>query len=136
MSDIEKVIKGLEKGKKVIEKWIPMFEQYNSPFAIDEAISLLKEQKKHTWIPFAFRPMTDEEVEYYDEYYGAGEFEHIMVENTPDDGQEILVSWNDFVWLDTYCADHDGVGLEGHGEIEEGMAWMPLPEPYVAGDQK
>ena len=43
--DKEKVIEGLEKAKNVIEAWIPMFEQYNSPFAIDCAIELLKEQE-------------------------------------------------------------------------------------------
>ena len=46
MADIEKVIAGLEKAKEVIEAWIPMFEQHNSPFTIDCAIELLKEQKK------------------------------------------------------------------------------------------
>ena len=46
MADIEKVIEGLEIAKKVIEAWIPMFEQYNSPFTIDCASELLKEYKK------------------------------------------------------------------------------------------
>lgn len=45
MPDIEKVIEGLEKAKVVIETWIPMFEQYNSPFTIDCAIELLKVQQ-------------------------------------------------------------------------------------------
>ena len=45
MVDIEKVIEGLEKAKKVIEDWAPMFEQYNSPFTIDCAIALLKKQE-------------------------------------------------------------------------------------------
>lgn len=47
MSDIEKVIDGLEKAKEVIEAWIPMFEQHNSPFTIDCAIELLKDYKQH-----------------------------------------------------------------------------------------
>lgn len=41
----EKVIEGLEKAKIVIEAWVPMFEQYNSQFAIDCTIELLKEQE-------------------------------------------------------------------------------------------
>ena len=45
MPDREKVIKGLEKAKMVIEQWIPMFEQYNTPAVIDDAVALLKEQE-------------------------------------------------------------------------------------------
>ncbi len=44
MPDKEKVFKGLEKAKNVIEEWVPMFEQYNTPSVIDVAIALLKEQ--------------------------------------------------------------------------------------------
>jgi rubrerythrin len=40
----EKVIENLEKAKTIIEKWVPMFEQYNTPFGIDVAIDMLKEQ--------------------------------------------------------------------------------------------
>ena len=43
--DMEQIIEGLEKAKNVIEQWIPIFEQYNSPAVIDEAIELLKEQE-------------------------------------------------------------------------------------------
>ena len=46
MMDMEKVIEGLERAKKVIEDWIPIFEQRNSPFTIDCAIELLKQQKE------------------------------------------------------------------------------------------
>lgn len=42
----EKVIEILEKAKTVIEKWIPMFEQYNTPAGIDDAIALLKKQEE------------------------------------------------------------------------------------------
>lgn len=45
MIDKEKVIENLEKAKMIIEKWVPMFEQYNTPFGIDVAIDLLKEQE-------------------------------------------------------------------------------------------
>ena len=46
MTDQEKVIECLEKSKMVIEKWVPMFEQYNTPSGIDDAIVLLKEQER------------------------------------------------------------------------------------------
>ena len=42
--DREKVIECLQKAKMVIETWVPMFEQYNTPAGIDDAIALLKQQ--------------------------------------------------------------------------------------------
>lgn len=45
MIDREKVIEILNKAKTIIEKWVPMFEQYNTPAGIDDAIALLKEQE-------------------------------------------------------------------------------------------
>ena len=45
MSEINKVIEILNKAKTIIEKWGPMFEQYNTPAGIDDAITLLKEQE-------------------------------------------------------------------------------------------
>ena len=46
MTELEKIINGLEKAKMVIEQWIPMFEQYNTPTVIDEAIVILKGQEE------------------------------------------------------------------------------------------
>ena len=48
----EMVIEGLEQAKIVIEKWIPMFEQYNSPAVIDDAIALIRNQQEeiNKWI--------------------------------------------------------------------------------------
>lgn len=45
MTDREKVTEILEKAKTIIENWVPMFEQYNTPAGIDDAIVLLKEQE-------------------------------------------------------------------------------------------
>lgn len=46
MIDREKVVEVLEKAKTVIEEWVPMFEQHNTPAGIDCAIDLLKEQEE------------------------------------------------------------------------------------------
>ena len=46
MPDREKVIEILEKAKTIIEGWVPMFEQYNTPAGIDYAIAMLKEQEQ------------------------------------------------------------------------------------------
>lgn len=35
----------MKKQKTIIEKWVPMFEQYNTPFGVDRAIGLLKDQE-------------------------------------------------------------------------------------------
>lgn len=52
MTDREKVTEILEKAKTIIENWVPMFEQYNTPAGIDDAIVLLKEQEeqKQKWL--------------------------------------------------------------------------------------
>lgn len=45
MADTQKIIDGLETAKYVINKWIPMFEQYNTPSVIDDAIRELMEKR-------------------------------------------------------------------------------------------
>jgi len=42
------IIEALGKAIEVIEKWVPMFEQYNTPAAIQDAITLLEEQTPKT----------------------------------------------------------------------------------------
>ena len=93
--------------------------------AIDMAISALSEDK---WIPFTRRPMTKEEQEDYPNCTFI--FDCVL----PDDGDEILVSNGRFVWMDAFCNDIDGCYLDGGDDIDEDMAWMPLPEPYKGGD--
>lgn len=75
------------------------------------------------WIPFTSRPLTEEEKEIYPEWDG------IYTCETPKVGQEVLISYRNDVWTDTFFDDY-GCGLENYGDIKEGMAWMPLPEPY------
>ncbi|MBR3239123.1 MAG: hypothetical protein IKF99_11865 [Oscillospiraceae bacterium] len=36
------IIAALEKSVEVIEHWVPVFEQYNTPAAIQEAVEILK----------------------------------------------------------------------------------------------
>ena len=95
--------------------------------AIDMAISALSEDK---WIPFTRRPMTKEEQEDYPNCTFI--FDCVL----PDDGDEILVSNGRFVWMDAFCNDIDGCYLDGGDDIDEDMAWMPLPKPYKGGDSE
>lgn len=91
--------------------------------AIDMAIEALSEDK---WIPFTRRPMTEEEQEDYPDCT-------FMFDcDLPEDGEEILISSGRFVSLDTFCVDADGCYLDGGDDIDEDMAWQPLPKPYRA----
>ena len=82
-----------------------------------------------TWIPFEIRPTDDEEREYF-------KSDTVLVGTLPDDGDEILVSKGKYVWADTFESDELGAWLDSYGEIEEGMAWMPLPQPYKETDHE
>ena len=82
------------------------------------------------WIPFTRRPMTEEEQKDYPDCTFM--FDCVL----PDDGDEILVSNRRFVWMDTFCSDIDGCYLDGGDDIDEDMAWMPLPTPYKGGEDK
>lgn len=76
------------------------------------------------WIPFTRRPMTEEEQKDYPNCTFI--FDCVL----PDDGDEILVSNGRFVWMDEFCNDIDGCYLDSGDDIDEDMAWMPLPKPY------
>lgn len=82
------------------------------------------------WIPFTRRPMTEEEQRDYPNCTFI--FDCVL----PGDGEEILVSNGRFVWMDTFCNDIDGCYLDGGDDIDEDMAWMPLPEPYKGGEDE
>ena len=82
-----------------------------------------------TWIPFEIRPTDDEEREFF-------KSDIILVGKLPDEGDEILVSRGEWVWQDTFVRDELGAWLDSYGEIEDGMAWMPLPEPWKGADDE
>lgn len=79
------------------------------------------------WIPFTKRDLTVEEREEHPEWC------YIMECPLPDDGQEILVSNDRFVWVDTFYVD-DGCYLDSDSEFE-GCAWMPLPDPWKGEEE-
>ena len=75
------------------------------------------------WIPFKTRPLTDEEKQEYPDWT------YIFDCPLPDDGEEILLSNGKYVWTDTFINDGECY-LDGGDDIDDGMAWMPLPKPY------
>ena len=102
-------------------------EQYN---AMAERLTYLEYKlAEYEWKPFEVRLATDEEKEEFGTYYDCN-IEYFIGGFLPDDGDEILVSDGKYVWEDTFSHDNYGIGLENHGDIEDGMAWMSLPEPY------
>ena len=93
-----------------------------------DAHSLLEAQEKK-WIPFVKRPLTEEEKRNHPEWC------FILDGEVPDDDQEILLyrPWKNkdgfIIEMDRYMDNGDTVYLEGAMDIENGMYWMPLPEP-------
>lgn len=49
----------------------------------------------------------------------------------PEVDEEILVTDGKHVWQDTWIEYDDGYALDGNYELDEILAWMPLPKPYM-----
>ena len=90
-------------------------------------------QPEQRWIPVRMRPMDSEEREYWEEQFGEelADEDAVMFDcPMPEDGQEILVSYRKWISMDKCEIDGGCYGLEGNGDWEDVVAWMPLPEPY------
>ena len=86
------------------------------------------------WIPITYRPMNDEEKKYYEERtgYDTEDLEKLLNCPLPEDGETVLITdWSGHVETDTFFKDdNDGCYFECNSDIEDVIAWMPLPEPY------
>ena len=80
------------------------------------------------WIPVTYHIPTREDG---DEVLYA----YILDCPMPEEGQEILVSFNGIVDMDVCCYD-EGWYLDNRGDWTDVDAWMPLPEPYKEGEQE
>lgn len=102
--------------------------------AIETCIRLVDEiEDKQQWIPIKMRPMDEEEREYWEDHFGyelADEDAVLFDCKMPDDGQEILVSYHKWISMDKCEVDDGCYGLEGNGDWDGVVAWMPLPEIY------
>jgi len=83
------------------------------------------------WHFVNFRPLTEEEKAHYKDEYD--ETPGTMIENCPDDGEEVILWDGIYVQTDTYF--DDDVCFDKAGEVRPGMAWMPLPKPPKGADQ-
>lgn len=77
------------------------------------------------WNELVFRNLTPEEEKEYANFDWS-----YMVENLPEYGEEVLVTDEKSMWVDSFDED-DYVYLSStDGEIDGVTAWMPLPKPY------
>ena len=104
-------------------------------FALGKALEALGKEPK--WTPVKFRPMDEEEKQYWEEHYGykfGEDFDCKIFDcPMPDDGDEVWVcSKCGNVWQDTCQWDDGGLYLESNGDWEDIVAWMPFikPSPY------
>lgn len=105
--------------------------------AVSLVESMLSAQPEQQWIPVKFRPMDSEEREYWECLcgYELKNEDAVMFDcPMPEDGQEILVSYRKWISTDRCEIDGGFYGLEGNGDWDGVIAWMPLPEPYKDED--
>lgn len=125
MADIDRLI-----GFMAIMQ-VPFMNDPDALAYIEEVKTVLKQVKaqEKEWIPFVKRPLTEEEQRNHHDWC------FILDGKVPDDEQEILVyrPWHNkdgyIIEIDRYMNNGDTVYLEGAMDIENGMYWMPMPEP-------
>ena len=96
--------------------------------ALSLAIKALQEPQVGSWIPVTYHIPTREDG---DEVLYA----YILDCPMPEEGQEILVSFNGIVDMDVCCYD-EGWYLDNRGDWTDVDAWMPLPEPYKESEEE
>jgi len=122
------IIEALGKAIEVIEKWVPMFEQYNTPAAIQDAITLLKAQESH-WISVE-DGLPQEHDTIFAKLYGTDKWRDCMFLKVSDDVRVVKVFRDG-----TKRVHHDHTvdgrweserkGLDVYGHVTH---WMPNPE--------
>lgn len=102
--------------------------------AVDLAISALSENNGG-WFPITYRPMTEDELKDYEGWidYLHPEKTMILDCHLPDSGAEVLITSNGYVGIDTFY-NEDGDCYFESANIDEVIAWRPLPEPYQEGE--
>lgn len=133
---VEKVIDGLEckgtTGSNCKECQFRGHGEDCSVLAMQAAADLIERQaariREHEWIPLKWREITPEEKEFFPD-----DVTHIADCKLPDDGDEILISRNNSLWVSVveFCNDDYGVGdSDGNDWLYDVDAWMPLPKGY------
>lgn len=84
-------------------------------------LKIKSSEEKIEWYPIIFRPLSLEEKEMFknEEYY----IESVL----PDDGEEVLISYKNAIFIDRFDADYNNFETL---EIIECQAWASFPKPY------
>lgn len=82
------------------------------------------------WIPLAWKESKGLEED------GCPEGVMIACCDMPTPGDEILTSTNGYVWADTALEDDEGYYLESGLDWQDVDAWMPIPQPYRADEER
>lgn len=92
------------------------------------------------WNPIKTRPMDDDERKEWSEKYGykLEDYEAVIYTSPlPDDGQDVLICLrNGDIKIDTFAEDEYGCYFCEYDDIENVVAWMPLPKPYERREKK
>lgn len=141
MSDLisrQAAIDALEREQSLVER--PITETRWFDLGLRKAQDVLSElpsaQPGQQWIPVKMRPMDSEEREYWECLcgYELKNEDAVMFDcPMPEDGQEILVSYGEWISMDKCEINCGYCGLEGNGDWDGIIAWMPLPKPYEEG---
>lgn len=122
MIDEKKLIEKIERMRHIVSKYSPDVA-YACGNLLCELKDYINDQPQFGgWIPVTYHTPTRED----------GEeclYAYILDCPMPEEGQEILVSFNGIVDKDVCCYD-EGWYLDNRGEWTDVDAWMPLPEPF------
>ena len=117
--------------KKLINYIKAEINPYGKPFngtayefglkLIDYIEGMEKQPQVGGWIPVTYHTPKDKDEDML--------YAYILDCPMPEEGQEILVSFNGIVDMDVCCYD-EGWYLDNRGDWMDVDAWMPLPAPY------
>lgn len=127
MIDEKKLIEDLEEQYKSLI--LEDDTEYCKIWQIKQDIKIIEAQPQvGDWIPVSYHAPVEEDGEDM-------EYAYILDCPMPEEGQEILVSFNGMVDMDVCCYD-EGWYLDNRGDWTDVDAWMPLPEPFKESEEK
>lgn len=138
--DAEKALRELPAAHRPVDEWCTDCSEYDTERKccprFNRVIRSAMDDAQPRWIPVKTRPMTAEERQNWEEYYGFqfdDEDAVIFDCPMPQDGQAVWVTTKNGYLFKDVCENDDGLcGLEENGDWDDIVAWMPVykPEPY------
>ena len=128
MIDEKKLIKEMERWATSNFSVLDDKYEYRLEGMIKAQDIVLAQPQVGGWIPVTYHAPVKEDGE--DATYA-----YILDCPMPEEGQEILISFNSVVDMDVCCYD-EGWYLDNRGDWTDVDAWMPLPAPYKESDKE